>query len=127
LFEAARGSQDLLRIALAAAFAAPEEVPMDGQRLAMAQRNHDYFRSLVEEGQRQGELDSGRSAEELAFSLYGQLNIHLMVHLLRPGHPLTAKTARAVVDLFLSGAGANPAPGRPASGARRRRIAPETG
>jgi len=104
VFEFSQAHRDLMRIAFAAAFAAPGEVPSEPAHFAKGRRNYEFVRSLIEEGQAGGELDRGFDSEELAFGLYGQLNTYIMVRLLWPDCALNRKTARRVVELFFTGA-----------------------
>lgn len=111
LFEFAQEHQELSRLTLAALFAAPEEVPASVRNLAKAQRNFDFIRELVTAGQRAGELTREFTAEQLAFAVFGQVNVSIMAHLLLPDCRLDRARARQVVALFLEGARA-PAPVR---------------
>jgi len=104
LFEFSQTHRELMRIAFAAAFAAPGEVPAEIQHAQKGRRNYEFVRALIVEGLRSGELDGRFDSEELAFGLYGQLNTYIMVRLLWPDCPLNRKSARRVVELFLTGA-----------------------
>ena len=104
LFAFSLTHRELMRIAFAAAFAAPGEVPAEIQHAQKGRRNYEFVRALIVEGLRSGELDGRFDSEELAFGLYGQLNTYIMVRLLWPDCPLNRKSARRVVELFLTGA-----------------------
>jgi TetR/AcrR family transcriptional regulator len=104
VFEFTAANRDLMRLAFSAVFAAPGEVPAELAHFAKGRRNYEFVRSLIEEGQAAGELDAGFDSEELAFGLYGLWNNYIMVRLLWPGCTLDRRTARRVVELFLTGA-----------------------
>jgi AcrR family transcriptional regulator len=104
LFEFSQTHRDLMRIAFAAAFAAPGEVPVDIQHAEKAQRNYEFMRALIAAGLTSGELDPRFESQELAFGIYGQLNTYIMVRLLWPECSLDRRAAQRVVELFLTGA-----------------------
>jgi AcrR family transcriptional regulator len=106
VFGFSQANRDLMRIAFAAAFAAPGEVPAGLAHLEKGRRNYEFVRALIEEGQAGGELDRGFDSEELAVGFYGQLNTHVMVRVLRPECALDRRTARRMVELFFTGAAA---------------------
>lgn len=109
LFEFAQGHQELTRLMLAAAFAAPSEVPASVKNLCKGRRNFDYFRDLVAAGQAAGELTRQFTPDELTFAIYGQINTSIMLHLLLPDCHLDRAKACQVVALFLNGARARTA------------------
>jgi len=116
LFEFSQNHQELMRLTLAATFAAPSEVPATVRKLCKGKRNFDFMRAVVAAGQDAGELDRAFTAEELAFGIYGQINTYIMVRLLLPDCSLDRRKASRVVKLFLQGAA-----GAKAGGAERRR------
>lgn len=104
LFEFSQANADLMRLAFASLFAAPGELPAEGQSHAKGRRNYEYVRTLIRQGQAAGELDNRFDSEELAFGIYGQMNTYVMVRLVWPQRRLDRRMARRVVDLFLRGA-----------------------
>ena len=106
LFEFLQGNRDLMRIAFATAFAAPGELPSEVRYFDKCSRNFEFIHSLIKRGQANGELDRRFDSKELAFGIYGQLNIYVMAHLLMPDCRLNRQTAERVVELFLVGAAA---------------------
>jgi hypothetical protein len=104
LFEFLRDHKDLMRIAFATAFAAPGEVPAGVRYLEKCGRNFEFFHALIKRGQSSGELDCRFDSQELAFGIYGQLNMYTMAHLLMPECRLNRQTAERIVKLFLAGA-----------------------
>ena len=104
LFEFSLRNTELMRLAFATAFAASGEAPDRTQCREKGRRNYEVIRSLVEAGQRSGELDAAFSADELAMGIYGQLNSYVMIRLLVPECPLNRHTAESIVRLFLQGA-----------------------
>jgi AcrR family transcriptional regulator len=108
LFEFLQENRDLMRIAFATAFAAPGEVPAGVRYLEKCSRNFEFIHALIKRGQSDGELDRRFDSKELAFGIYGQLNIYVMAHLLMPDCKLNRQTAERIVELFLAGA----APGK---------------
>ena len=69
-------------------------------------RNFEFIHELIRRGQATGELDPHFDSKELAFGIYGQLNIYVMAHLVMPECKLNRQTAERIVKLFLAGAGA---------------------
>ncbi len=106
LFGFLQKERDLMRIAFATAFAAPGEIPKEVRYLDKSLRNFDFLHSLIKKGLADGALDPTFDSRELAYGLFGQLNIYIMAHLLLPKVRLNRHTARRVVRLFLSGAAA---------------------
>ena len=107
LFEFLQNNRELMRIAFATAFAAPGELPAEVRYLDKCARNFELIHNLIKRGQAAGELDGRFDSKELAFGIYGQLNIYLMAHLLMPDCKLNRQTAERIVELFLAGAGPN--------------------
>lgn len=106
LFEFLQNNRDLMRIAFATAFAAPGELPAEIHYLDKCARNFEFIHDLIRGGQAAGELDRRFDSKELAFGIYGQLNIYAMAHLLMPDCKLNRQTAQRIVELFLVGAAA---------------------
>jgi AcrR family transcriptional regulator len=104
LFEFLRDHKDLMRIAFATAFAAPGEVPAGVRYLEKCGRNFEFIHALIKCGQSSGELNRRFDSQELAFGIYGQLNMYVMAHLLMPECRLNRQTAERIVKLFLAGA-----------------------
>jgi AcrR family transcriptional regulator len=104
LFDYFRKNRELLRIALATAFASPGDLPKGLRYLDRCERNFEFIGSLMKRGLRNGELDRRFASRELAFGFYGQANVYIMAHLLLPGCRLNRKTAERIVELFLAGA-----------------------
>jgi len=104
LFEFLRNNRALMRIAFATAFAAPGELPAEIRYLDKCSRNFEFIHALIKQGQAAGELDRRFDSKELAFGIYGQLNIYVMAHLLMPDCKLNRQTAERIVELFLAGA-----------------------
>jgi len=109
VFKFSLQNKELMRLAFATAFAAPGETPSKLKCREKGRRNFEFLRSLIELGQRSGELDRAFNADELAMGIYGQLNIYVMIRLLAPECPLDRPTAKRVVRLFLAGAGGSSA------------------
>ena len=106
LFEFLRHRKDLTRLAFAAAFAAPRELPREPRDIARRRQYFDYFHSLVKRGMDEGVLDRDLASRELAYGIYGALSFHLMANLVLPGTPLNRRTAERIVSLFMKGANA---------------------
>lgn len=106
VFDYSRRHADLMRLAFATAFAPREQLPPEARRLDKARRNFEFVRDLIAAGQAAGELRRDCDAEQLAFTLYGQLISHVMLQLLKPRKRPDRQTARQVVRLFLEGAAA---------------------
>ncbi len=109
IFEFSSQNRELMRLAFATAFAAAGDAPGLGSCREKGRRNYEYIRSLIEAGQKSGELDRRFSVDELTMGIYGQVNSYLMIRLLAPECPTTRHTAAQVVRLFLHGAGGSQA------------------
>jgi len=110
LFEFLQNNRELMRIAFATAFAAPGELPAEVRYQDKCARNFEFIHDLIRRGQASGELDRRFDSKELAFGIYGQLNVYAMAHLLMPDCRLNRQTAARIVELFLAGAGAKLSP-----------------
>jgi AcrR family transcriptional regulator len=104
VFDFLQNNRDLMRIAFATAFAAPGELPAEIRYMDKCTRNFEFIHDLIKGGQAHGELDRRFDSKELAFGIYGQLNMYLMAHLLMPDCKLNRQTAERIVQLFLAGA-----------------------
>lgn len=104
VFDFSLQNQELMRLAFANAFAPAGESPKFALCRQKGRRGFEFIRSLVAAGQASGELDRRFSTDELAMGIYGQLNSYVMIRLLAPECPLTRRTARQIVRLFLDGA-----------------------
>ena len=106
IFEFSLRNRELMRLAFATAFAAGGEAPGHLRCREKGKRNFQFLRSLIEQGQKSGELASEYNPDELTMGIYGQLNTYVMIRLLVPDCPLDRHTARQIVGLFLNGAAA---------------------
>jgi AcrR family transcriptional regulator len=110
IFEYSLQNRELMRMAFVTAFGGAGQVPGQLQCAKKGKRNFEFIRSVVEQGQVDGELDESFSAEELAMGIFGQMTSYVMLRLLMPDCPLNRETARRVVGLFLQGATKRPMP-----------------
>ena len=106
LFEYFRKNRELMRISFATMFAAPGEVPEGLCYEDKCERNFEFVHSLIKRAQKHGELDQRFDSQEMAFGFYGLVNSYLVSHLVMRDCIPDKKTARRIVDLFLTGAGA---------------------
>ncbi len=104
LFEFLQKNREVMRIAFATAFAARGELPEDLNYLDKGWRNFELVHDLIKRAQAAGELTRQFESRELAFGIFGLMNIYVMSHLVAPDRPLTRQTAGRVVDLFFAGA-----------------------
>jgi AcrR family transcriptional regulator len=104
LFDYTRTHRELMRVAFATAFASPDELPEGLDYMDRCRRNFEFLHSLVKTGLEAGALDRRFDSKELAFGIYGLLNIYVMSHVAMPECELDRATAERVVQLFLSGA-----------------------
>lgn len=107
-FEFLRDRRDLLRLAFAAAFASPGELPPEVRDHAREHRNFELVHELIRQAQSRGELTESVSSLELANGIYGALCFHLMIAAVRPEVELNRASAGRIVDLFLNGAERRP-------------------
>lgn len=105
-------NRELTRLAFATAFAAPGEVPPRLRYLDKIERNYEFMHSLIQRAVADGELDRRFDSQELALGFYGQTNLYLMAHLIKPDCLPNRQMAERIVDLFLTGAGARKPKGR---------------
>lgn len=103
-FEFMSARRSVIQIVIAAAFAAPGEMPDNMRDRSKGERNFELIHSLVREGMASGELTSAHTSLDLAFGIYGALSFQVMVHALIPGSKPGLELAEQVVDLFLNGA-----------------------
>ena len=104
MFAFSRDRRDITRLAFAAAFAAPKEMPTTLQHAQRRKRNFQFMQKLIEIGLKRGELNPAFSAHTLACGIYGALSFYLMASVTFPGTKLNRKTAAEVVALYLNGA-----------------------
>jgi AcrR family transcriptional regulator len=105
LFEYFRKNRELMRISFATMFAAPGEVPEGLCYADKCERNFEFVHSLIKRAQKSGELDKRFDSQEMAFGFYGLVNSYLVSHLVMRDCIPDKKTARRIVELFLTGAG----------------------
>ena len=104
LFDYFGKNRELTRITFATMFAAPGEVPENLGYADKCERNFEFFHSLIQRAQKNGELDRHFDSQELAFGFYGLANFHLVTNIVSPDCAPDRSTARRVVELFLAGA-----------------------
>lgn len=104
LFEFLNKNRELVRLAFAAAFAAPKEFPAEVDCRTKSRCNFELIHALIQKQLATGELDSRFESRELAFGFYGSMNLYLMARLTMPDCQLDRKTAVRIVQLFLTGA-----------------------
>ena len=106
LFDYFLKNRELMRISFATMFAAPGEVPASLSYADKCERNFEFVHSLIKRAQKNGELEKRFDSRELAFGFYGQVNSYLVSHLVMRDCQPDKKTAKRIVELFLTGAGA---------------------
>lgn len=104
LFDFLNKNRELVRLAFAAAFAAPKEFPSEVDCRTKSRCNFELIHDLVSDELKKGALDRRFDSRELAFGFYGSMNLYVMAHLTMPDCQLNRKTAVRIVQLFLSGA-----------------------
>lgn len=104
LFEYLGPRKEYTRLAIATAYASPEELPEEVKGLEKGQRNFDVVAKLVQHGIVEALFRSDCNPHALIFGIYGVLNFYLMAAALSPDVLLDRSTAREMVDLFLRGA-----------------------
>lgn len=104
LFDFLRDRQDIARLAFAAAFAAPKELPKALQHGKRRKRNFQFMQNLIEAGLKRGELNPAFSVHGLTCGIYGALCFYLMTSALFPETKPDRKTASEIVALYLHGA-----------------------
>ena len=108
MFDFLRDRRDLTRLAFAAAFAAPNEVPQGLKNDGRRKRNFQFLQKIIAAGLERGELNPAFSAHTLTCGIYGAMSFYLMASVLFPGTRLNQKTARQIVALYLHGAAKRP-------------------
>ncbi len=104
LFSFLGANRELVRLAFASAFASPGELPPKLNCCEKAKRNFEFVHSLIKKELKAGGLNRRFGSEELAYGFWGLMNIYVMAHLIMPDCRLDRKTARGIVELFLTGA-----------------------
>ena len=105
LFDYFLKNRELMRISFATMFAAPGEVPEGLCYTDKCERNFEFVHSLIKRAQKNGELEKRFDAREIAFGFYGLVNSYLVSQLVMRDCKPDKKTARRIVELFLTGAG----------------------
>lgn len=104
LFGYFRENRELMRLAFATMLAAPGEMPEKFSCTEKCERNFEFVHAIIQQAQKNGELDRQFDSRELAFGFYGLANFYLVAHLVCPHCEPDRLTARKIVELFLSGA-----------------------
>jgi len=104
-FEFSLRNRELVRLAFATAFTGSADTPGHAHCLERGKRNFEWMRSLMAEGQASGEIDARFDLDSLTMGIFGQLNLYVMMALIRPDFRLDRETGRRIVELFLVGAG----------------------
>jgi AcrR family transcriptional regulator len=105
VFDFAVKNRELMRLAFATAFAAKGETPVQSSCCEKGRKNFEFIRDLIQSGQESGELSGKHTADEMTMGIYGQLNTYVMLRVFTPEIPLDRERAKAIVRLFLDGAG----------------------
>ena len=98
-----------MRIAFATMFAAPGEVPANLDYSDKCERNFEFIHTLFKRAQKNGDVSRRFDCQDMAFGFYGMANFYLVGHLVCPDCNPDQTVAKKVVELFLAGAGAEPA------------------
>ena len=106
LFDYFLKNRELMRISFATMFAAPGEVPAGLRYADKCERNFEFVHSIIKRAQKSGELEKRFDSREMAFGFYGLVNSYLVSHLVMRDCQPDKNTARRIVELFLTGAGA---------------------
>src|SRR5262245_52625263 len=104
IFQFAERHQNLTRLVFATVFAAPEEIPKDCIDLTKRRRNFEFVHAITRAGQKDGVIDSGYDAEEVAHGIFGAISHQVRTHLLLQKGRLDRQRSERVVALFLNGA-----------------------
>jgi TetR/AcrR family transcriptional regulator len=104
VFQFTQEHRDLSRLAFAAAFASPGELPDKCNNPEKGRRSFEFIHGLIKSGQVAGTLDKKFDSLELATGIYGALCFHAMVATLERKTQFNRKTAEGIVRLFLDGA-----------------------
>jgi AcrR family transcriptional regulator len=116
VFDFALRNRELMRLAFATAFTGCSGTPGHAHCLESGKRNYEWMRGLMAEAQATGEIDARYDLDALTMGFYGQLNMYVMVRLMRSDFPLDREAGQRIVDLFLSGA-------RTATGGKTQKMA----
>jgi AcrR family transcriptional regulator len=111
-FKFLKRNPDLLRLAFAAAFASPGELPQPVAESERGRRGLEFVHSLIQAGLASGALDTGFDSVDLANGFYGALCYYLMLATVRKDIHLDRQLAHRIVRLFLAGAGPKTAASR---------------
>lgn len=94
---------ELMRLAYANIYAAPEEVPEEVRSLRKINGTFEYVHDLIRSAQAAGELDSQYDSEGLTIAIYGQFIIAGSTMTLTP-HRWQANWGANMVRIFCQGA-----------------------
>lgn len=98
-----RENTELMKIAYANIYAAPEEVPEEVRSLRKINGTFEYVHDLIRTAQKNGELESTYDSEELTIAIYGQFIIAGSTMTLTP-HRWQATWGANMVKIFCEGA-----------------------
>ena len=104
LFRFSETHRDLTRLAFAATFAGPDELPPEAADLEKRKRNFNFVLGVVREGVAARELDRRYDPVELTHGIFGAISHQIRTQLLTPAARLDRRCAQRVVSLYLDGA-----------------------
>ncbi len=110
LFRFSETNRDLTRLAFAATFAGPDELPPEAADLERRKRNFHFVLGVIRDGLATRELSAEYDPVELTHGIFGAISHQIRTHLLSPAEPLDHRRAQRVVTLYLRGARHSPAP-----------------
>lgn len=105
MFGFATRHKDLIRLVMASAFAAPDELPPGTFDVSKRQRMFNLIGGIVRAGQKSGELTTAFKASEIAEAFLGAVMHPIRLTMLSNSGRLDRPRAQRVVNLFLKGAG----------------------
>lgn len=104
MFEFARANRELMRLAFATAVASPGEVPSEAKCFEKGFQSFLFLQDLMRHGQEIGVLTRRHDSAQLAMGFGGLMQLHVLLHVVKPDMPLDRAVADTMVDIFLRGA-----------------------
>jgi AcrR family transcriptional regulator len=104
-FEHAERNLDVVRLMVQVIFAPPDQGP-NMMNEPLLEARYSRFIDVMQEGLKRGELTGG-DPEALALAFNALMDFHVMAKSRFPGITLTNDLGKALVDLFMKGAGSD--------------------
>ena|SRR5208282_764611 len=104
IFQSACERPEVMSLAVDLLLQAKEQGPPHRYCFGKAQKRLAVIQEVMEQGKIDGTLRDQFGSRQLAVGFLGMIHYHVLFHLANPRSPLTRRTAKEAVSLFLAGA-----------------------